>query len=100
MSAFGKSSHSPCTTNLSIKGPISQAKMTSCTGHPQAMLTEIYIETLLISEELADLVWELWNAGVITDELAAMVWGILASGSSGARELSDSVISITSLETK
>ncbi len=74
--------------------------MTSCAGHPQAMLTEIYKETLLFSEELADLVWELWNAGVITDELAAMVWGILASGSSGAHELSNSVISNTSLETK
>ena len=41
------------------------------------MLTEIYIEALLADEELADQVWELWNAGVITDGLAAMAWTIL-----------------------
>ena len=27
-------------------------------SHPLAMLTEIYIEALLVDEELADLVWE------------------------------------------
>ena len=27
-------------------------------GHPQTMLTEVYIEALLVDEELADLVWE------------------------------------------
>ena len=36
------------------------------------MLTEAYIEALLVDEELADLVWEAWDAGVITDHLAAM----------------------------
>jgi len=36
------------------------------------MLTELYIEALLIDEDLADQVWELWNARVITDGLA--VW--------------------------
>lgn len=35
------------------------------------MLTELYIEALLVDEELADRVWELWNAGVIRDDLAA-----------------------------
>ncbi len=35
------------------------------------MLTEIYIEALLADEELADQVWELWDAGVITNEVAA-----------------------------
>ena len=44
-----------------------------------AMLTEIYIEALLVDEELADQVWEMWNAGVITDDLAAWAWCILAS---------------------
>ena len=29
------------------------------------MLTELYIEALLVDEELADLVWELWDRGVI-----------------------------------
>ena len=38
------------------------------------MLTELYIEALLVDEELADLVWELWDGGLITDELAAIAW--------------------------
>ncbi len=42
------------------------------------MLTEIYIEALLVNEELADLVWELWDSGIITDDLAASAWAILA----------------------
>jgi hypothetical protein len=36
------------------------------------MLTEIYIEALLADENLADKVWELWNARVITDKSAAL----------------------------
>ncbi len=36
------------------------------------MLTEIYIEALLVDEELADQVWELWNIGIIPDGLAAV----------------------------
>jgi len=27
-----------------------------------------------MDEDLADQVWELWNAGVITDEVAAIAW--------------------------
>jgi len=46
--------------------------------HPQAMLTEIYIEALLVDEELADQVWELWDVGLIPDDLAAQAWCILA----------------------
>ncbi len=42
------------------------------------MLIEAYIEPLLGDEELADLVWEAWDTGLITDDLAAMVWAILA----------------------
>ena len=37
------------------------------------MLTEIYIEALLVDEELADQVWEAWDKGEISDEIAA--WG-------------------------
>ncbi len=37
--------------------------MTSFTGHPPAMLTEIYIEALLVDELLADQVWASWDAG-------------------------------------
>ena len=43
------------------------------------MLTEIYIEALLVDEGLADQVWERWSAGIITDELAAWAWCILAT---------------------
>jgi hypothetical protein len=43
------------------------------------MLARIYIEALLADEGLDDQVWELWNAGVITDELAALAWCILAT---------------------
>ena len=32
------------------------------------------IEALLVDEELADLVRELWDAGVIDDELAVVAW--------------------------
>ena len=34
------------------------------------MLINLYIEALLIDEELADLVWELWNVGAITEDAA------------------------------
>ena len=43
------------------------------------MLTELYIEALLVDEELADLVWEAWDSGVIDNELAALAWLLLAS---------------------
>jgi len=35
-------------------------------GHHQPILTEIYIQALLVDEELADQVWEAWDA----DELS------------------------------
>ncbi len=38
------------------------------------MLTEIYIEALLVDEDLAEKVWEMWEAGLILDELAAYAW--------------------------
>jgi len=41
------------------------------------MLTEIYIEALLVDEELADQVWEAWDVGLISDNLAAMAWCIV-----------------------
>jgi hypothetical protein len=43
------------------------------------MFTEIYIEALLVDEDLADHVWELWNAGLISDGVAAWAWCILAT---------------------
>ena len=43
------------------------------------MLTEIYIEALLVNEDLADQVWYVWDAGVIDNELAAIAWLQIAS---------------------
>ncbi len=34
------------------------------------MLTEIYIEALLVDEDLADQIWEAWDMGEIDDQLA------------------------------
>jgi len=44
------------------------------------MLTEIYIEALLVDEDLADQVWEAWDAGVIGDLPACLVWWLIAGG--------------------
>ena len=38
------------------------------------MLVDLYVEALLADEVLADQVWKLWNAGVITDEIAECAW--------------------------
>ncbi len=41
------------------------------------MLTEIYIEALLIDEGLADQVWEAWDAGAIDDQVAYIAWMVI-----------------------
>ena len=38
------------------------------------MLTEIYIDALLVDEELADQVWEAWDTGEIGDVNAIVAW--------------------------
>ena len=43
------------------------------------MLTEIYVEALLVDEELADAVWENWHLGGITDAEATAAWLLLGS---------------------
>ncbi len=43
------------------------------------MLADLYVEAFKVDMDLADQVWELWYAGVITDDLAAIAWGILAA---------------------
>ncbi len=43
------------------------------------MLTGLCVEALLAGPGLADAVWELWNTGVITDEMAVRAWCILAA---------------------
>ncbi len=46
------------------------------------MLTEAYVEALLVDEELADLVWELWDQGEIDDLLACLAWLLVAAPTS------------------
>ena len=41
------------------------------------MLTEIYIEALLVDEELADQVWEAWYAGEIDEQLTGIAWMLI-----------------------
>ena len=43
-------------------------------SHADWMLTELYIDVLLVDEELADMVWEAWDAGLISDDQAAVTW--------------------------
>jgi hypothetical protein len=43
------------------------------------MLTRLYVEALLSDEDVADQVWALWDAGVITDDMAGLAWFILAT---------------------
>ena len=47
------------------------------------MLTELYIEALLVNEKLADQVRELWAAGDITDSASAWARRIVISVKSG-----------------
>ena len=42
------------------------------------MLTEIYIEALLVDEGLADQVWETWDADETNDETACIAWMLIA----------------------
>jgi hypothetical protein len=44
------------------------------------MLTEIYIEALLIDEGLADQVWEAWDMGEIDDQVAWLAWWLIVLG--------------------
>ena len=46
------------------------------------MLTELYIEALLVDEERADRVWESWDAGEVSDFVAAWAWWAIGHQSS------------------
>ena len=48
------------------------------------MLTQIYIEALPVDKDLADQVWELWNAQFISDETGAISWWLIAAGDGSA----------------
>ena len=45
------------------------------------MLTEAYIEAPLVDEELADQVWNMWDAKLIDNELAFIAWLLIAISS-------------------
>ena len=42
------------------------------------MLTEMYIEALLVDKDLADQVWQLWANGRTDDENAVLAWWRIA----------------------
>ena len=44
-----------------------------CAAYSEAML-EIYIEALLVDEEMADQVWEAWDKGEIDGQVAWLAW--------------------------
>ena len=48
--------------------------------HNLSMFEEIYIEALLVDEDLADQVWAAWDKGEIDDLRACMAWWLVATG--------------------
>ncbi len=44
------------------------------------MHTDIYIEALLVDEDLADCVYDLWDAGAIDDETVVVAWQLRLKG--------------------
>ncbi len=46
------------------------------------MSTEIYIEALLVDEELAEQVWEAWDKGEIGDATAYFAWTLISLNNS------------------
>ena len=42
------------------------------------MLTKLYVEALLVDEDLADQVWGLWNAREVDCEAAYIAWMLIA----------------------
>ena len=59
------------TTNYTLRHRLAPVHSPYLPGHSQAMLTEIYIEALLVDEDLAD---QVWDAGEIDDFFAAWAW--------------------------
>jgi len=43
------------------------------------MLVDVYVEALLVDEELADQVWEAWDKGEIDDQVAWLTWWTISS---------------------
>ena len=47
------------------------------------MITEIYIEALLVNKDLADQVWEKWDAGLINDDCVRIAWWLVVNHATG-----------------
>ncbi|VUX54962.1 protein of unknown function [uncultured Woeseiaceae bacterium] len=65
------------------------------------MLTEIYLEALLADSDLADQVWDAWNARTLNDTAALIAWTLIVCAIessppqcrlAGARVLNDLLI--------
>ena len=42
------------------------------------MLTEIYMEALLVDDNLVDQVWKAWDVGEADDQTACLAWMLIA----------------------
>ena len=54
------------------------------------MLTEVYLEALLVDEELANQVWKAWDSGEIDDLSACVAWWLICIAASGSNRLARS----------
>jgi len=66
----------PAPTNFLTDGSDSEYAIGCISAYPQPMLSEIYIEA--VDEELADLIWDAWDAGEISYETACIAWMLIA----------------------
>ena len=64
-------------THFSIEARHSDVVQGTIGSYRIWMLVDFYIEALLVDPEQADSVWELWNAGLLSDQIAAFAWLIL-----------------------
>ena len=46
-------------------------------SHKLSVLTEIYIEALLVDKELADQAWHAWDKEVIDDQMTWLAWWLI-----------------------
>ncbi len=51
------------------------------------MLTEIYIEALLVDEGLANQVWEAWDADKADDLTTCIAWMLIAGAGKGNQSI-------------
>jgi len=79
MAAYDNGCHSRGAARFLTNSPNSQTEISLEAGHPLAMLTAIYIEALLVDANLADQVWELWDAEVIDDHLVFIAWFLIVT---------------------